>query len=271
MTTRRSTQKLTALGAAALVGSLALGGCSAQAEPAATAAGVPAATAAPASTTESASDSARVALVREYLSAVASGDTEASWALLSPESQAFYGTVDTYKSIHDTNGTVTATEAAALSAAPLVETEGTEGAFTLVSAATSEHADAWIVREGDAGLRIDDAGIPPTGPSLYWWNNPAAGPEDQTGPAPYDPASPVRISFAVADPANGPSLVGSPTVIDVWQGNQRIDATLESASDAERTFVMNTTPDAQPHAVTVVWKVSHDSHEWRSSTVLLTS
>jgi hypothetical protein len=210
-------------------------------------------------------------LVRDYLSAIASGDTDASWALLSPESQAFYGTIDTYKSIRETDGTVTPTEATALSAAPLVDTQGPEGAFNLISAATSENADAWIVRETDGGLRIDDAGIPPTGSSLYWWNNPAAGPEDQTGPAPYDPASPVTISFAAADPANGPSLVGSSETLYAWQGDQRIDATLETASDAERTFAVNTTPETGPHAVTVVWKVSNDSHDWRSSTVLLTS
>ena len=273
MTTRRSTQTVTLLGAISLIGSVALVGCSASpstpsstADPAGSA--TPASTPAPAETT---AESPEIALARDYLDAIAAGDSQTSWSLLSPESQAFYGSVDTYEQLAATDGTVTADEATELASAQLVAAEGPEGAITVVSGATADAADAWIVRQTDSGLRIDDAGVPPTGESVYSWTNPAAGPEDQTGEAAYDPASPVAISFAVADPADGRSLVGSPETIYAWQGDQPVDATLDAASDAQRTFVVNTTPETGPHAVTVVWQVGGDSHEWRSSTVLLTS
>ena len=273
MTTRRSTQNVTVLGVITLLGSAALVGCSASpstppstADPAGstTTSSTPAATPSPAETPE-------IALARDHLDAVATNDYQAGWSLLSAESQAFYGSVDTYAQMAASDGTVTADEAAELATAQLVAAEGPEGAITVVSGATADAADAWIVRETDSGLRIDDAGVPPTGESLYSWTNPAAGPEDQAGDAAYDPASPVAISFAAADPANGPSLVGSPETIYAWQGDQPVDATLDAASDAQRTFIVNTTPETGPHAVTVVWKVGADSHEWRSSTVLLTS
>jgi hypothetical protein len=272
MTTQRSTQTLTVLGVLSVLGSAALVGCTAQATPAEPVAGTTSAsTTAAATPTASPVETPEIALVRDYVDAIATGDLQASWSMLSPESQAFYGSVDTYERLAPTGGTVTADEAAALSTATLVAAEGPEGAITVVSGATADAADAWIVRETDSGLRIDDAGVPPTGESVYSWINPAAGPEDQTGEAAYDPASPVTISFAVADPADGRSLVGSPEMIYAWQGDQPVDARVDAASDAQRTFVVNTTPETGPHAVTVVWKVGTDSHEWRSSTVLLTS
>ncbi|MDN4642110.1 hypothetical protein QCD70_17830 [Agreia sp. PsM10] len=272
MTTRRSTQTLTVLGALTLLGSAALVGCTSQTTPAEPVAGTTSAsTTAAATPTATPAETPEIALARDYLDAVAAGDLQASWSMLSPESQAFYGSVETYEQLAPTGGTVTADEAAALSTATLVAAEGPEGAITVVSGATADAADAWIVRQTDSGLRIDDAGVPPTGESVYSWTNPAAGPEDQTGEAAYDPASPVTISFAVADPADGRSLVGSPETIYAWQGDQPVEATLDAGSDAQRTFVVNTTPETGPHAVTVVWQVGGDSHEWRSSTVLLTS
>jgi hypothetical protein len=157
MATPRGTQVLPVLTAAALA--VALTGCAPAAAPAETAAAAEttaSATPAPETTTQ---DAPATALTREYLDAIAQGDYETSWSLLSDESQAFYGTVDTYSSNYELDGTVTAAEAAELGEGELTESEGPEGAFTLVNGSTDTIADAWIVRETDAGLRIDDSGV----------------------------------------------------------------------------------------------------------------
>lgn len=267
MTTSRGTQVLPVLTAAALA--VALTGCAPAAAPAETAAAAEttaSATPTPENTTQ---DAPATALTREYLDAIAQGDYETSWSLLSDESQAFYGTVDTYSSNYELDGTVTAAEAAELGEGELTESEGPEGAFTLVNGSTDTIADAWIVRETDAGLRIDDSGVPPTGESTYWWTNPSAGAEDQTDPGVYEPSTPLSIRFAAVDPADGPSRVGSPTTIWAWQDGEPIEAELDAASGAERAFILAKKPESTPHAVTVVWQVGDDSLEWRSSTVVI--
>ena len=116
-----------------------------------------------------------VEVVREYLDAATAGDSAAAWALLTPEAQAFYPSEQQFASAFGRDGTVTPEAAGQLAGAVFREAEALEGAVTVVSATTEAEADAWVVRESSVGLRIDDAGVPSTGDSVYEWTNPAAG------------------------------------------------------------------------------------------------
>lgn len=217
--------------------------------------------------------SAEQAIVARYLDAVADGDTAAAWALLSPEAQQFYGAEQTYASVSPTDGTVTADEAAVLRDAELVSAEGPEGAFTLVGATTDDLADAWVVRETADGLRVDDAGVPPTGDSLYEWTNPAAGPEDQTaGGAAYDTTTPASISFAspLSQDQAEPSVVGYPDTLWAFVDGRplgSIDAV--SAGSGKRFTTEVGESSGAGRGLTVVWQTGDDSLGWRSSTVVL--
>ncbi|NRD26217.1 hypothetical protein [Frigoribacterium sp. VKM Ac-2836] len=217
--------------------------------------------------------SAEQAIVTRYLDAIADADTAAAWALLSPEAQDFYGSESTFASTSATDGTVTPDEAAVLRDAPLVSAEGPEGAFTLVSATTDELADAWVVRETADGLRVDDAGVPPTGDSLYEWINPAAGAEDQTaGGAAYDTTAPASISFASpqSQDQTEPSVVGYPDTLWVFlDGEQLPSIAAVSAGSGKRFTTEIGESSGAGRGLTVVWQTGDDSLGWRSSTVVL--
>lgn len=217
--------------------------------------------------------SAEQALVARYLDATADGDTAAAWALLSPEAQQFYGTEQTHASTSPADGTVTPDEAAVLRDAELVSVEGPEGAFTLVSATTDDLADGWVVRETDDGLRIDDAGVPPTGDSLYEWTNPAAGAEDQTaGGAAYDATAPASISFAspLSQDQTEPSVVGYPDTLWVFvDGRSLSSVEAVSAGSGKRFTTEVGESSGAGRGLTVVWQTGADSLGWRSSTVVL--
>jgi hypothetical protein len=218
-----------------------------------------------------------VELVRDYLDAVAAGDAAAAWQLLTPESQAAHPSEQQYASLLGGDGTVTADEAGQLVGATFDETSGPEDAFTLVSATTEAEADAWVVRESSAGLRIDDAGVPPTGDSVYEWTNPAAGAEDATseaGAAPFDDAAPASLSFAAPASADaaGPSTVGYPNGLFAWIDGVEtaVDEPVSAGSGREFTIpVGSASSDGAPRGLTVVWQVDGAPAHFRSSTVLL--
>jgi hypothetical protein len=263
-----------ALAAGALVAATGCTSDPAVTAPTAAGTGSPGATAtATAAPTDAAPASAEQALVVRYLDAIADGDTAAAWALLSPEAQQFYGTEQTFASSSPSDGTVTPDEASVLRGAELASAEGPEGAFTLVSATTDDLADAWIVRETADGLRVDDAGVPPTGDSLYEWTNPAAGAEDQTaGGAAYDTTVPASISFASpqSQDQTGPSVVGYPDTLWVFLDGQQLPSMEAASAGSGKRFTTEVGESSGAgRGLTVVWQTGADSLGWRSSTVVL--
>ncbi len=275
-----------ALAAAALAAVAVLGltaGCTADAEGAAPtvtitpAPGSVATGSASAEPAETPDASPAVALVRQYLDAAAAGDAAAAWPLLSPESQAAYPSEQQFASAFGRDGTVTAEAAGQLLAAPFTEATAAEGVVTVVSATTEAEADAWLVRESSAGLRIDDAGVPSTGDSAYEWTNPAVGPEDaavDAGAAPFDDSAPASVSFAspASADAEGPSTVGYPNGLSAWVDGVEIpvDEPVSAGSGREFTIPVGSAPtDGAPRGLTVMWQVGTDPAHFRSSTVLL--
>ncbi|WP_209559527.1 hypothetical protein [Frigoribacterium sp. PvP032] len=218
-----------------------------------------------------------VELVREYLDAAAAGDAAAAWALLTPEAQAFYPSEQQFTSAFGRDGTVTPEAAGQLAGATFDEAEALEGAVTVVSATTDAEADAWVVRESSAGLRIDDAGVPSTGDSVYEWTNPAAGAEDvqsDAGAASFDDSAPASLSFAspASADATGPSTVGYPTGLFAFVDGVEtpVDEPVSAGSGREFTIpVGSASTDGAPRGLTVVWQVGDAPASFRSSTVLL--
>ena len=218
-----------------------------------------------------------VELVREYLDAATVGDAAAAWALLTPEAQAFYPSEQQFSSAFGRDGTVTPEAAGQLAGATFQEVEALEGAVTVVSATTEAEADAWVVRESSAGLRIDDAGVPSTGDSVYEWTNPAAGAEDvqsDAGAASFDDSAPASLSFAspASADATGPSTVGYPNGLFAFLDGVEtpVDEPVSAGSGREFTIpVGSASTDAAPRGLTVVWQVGDAPASFRSSTVLL--
>jgi hypothetical protein len=266
--TRRN---ITIIGGSVLALTLALTGCTAT-EPASSTPD----SSAPAPQTPSATPEQSTAdtVVREYLSAIAAEDSAAAWPLLTPEAQSFYGgDPEVYASWFGRDGITTPEEATAFDDVEFTETEGPEGAFTLVSATTDTAADAWIVRETDAGPLIDDAGIPTTGGLLYEWRNPASGAEDAEEPGAFDPATPATLFFSSPQSADSdvPSTIGYPDTVWAYVDGTEVPAEVGAASDAgkEFTVVTDTTAIDTPQALTVVWQTGDDALGWRSTTALL--
>lgn len=266
-------RNITIIGGSILALSLTLTGCTST-EPAASAP----ATSAPAvpMPTETASPEASAAetLVRDYLDAIVAEDSEAAWALLTPEAQSFYGDdPGVYSSWFGRDGITTPVVAAAFADVEFTETEGPEGAFTLVGARTGTAADAWIVRDTESGPLLDDAGVPPTGSSVYEWRNPATGAEGVSEePVAFDPSEPASIFFAspASMDSDGPSTIGYPDTVWAYADDTELPTELGPASDAGRMFLA--TPDAEadgPRALTFVWQIGTDSTGWRSSTALI--
>ncbi|TWX35577.1 hypothetical protein ES689_13430 [Frigoribacterium sp. ACAM 257] len=222
-------------------------------------------------------ESPEVQLVREYLDAAAAGDAAAAWPLLTPEAQAFYPSEQQFASAFGRDGTVTPEAAGQLVGATFQEAEALEGAVTVVSVTTEAEADAWVVRESSAGLRIDDAGVPSTGDSVYEWTNPAAGAEDvqsDAGAASFDDSAPASISFAspASADATGPSVVGYPTGLFAFVDGVEtpVDEPVSAGSGRQFTIpVGSASTDGAPRGLTVVWQVGDAPASFRSSTVLL--
>jgi hypothetical protein len=220
-----------------------------------------------------------VELVREYLDAAAAGDAAAAWALLTPEAQAFYPSEQQFASLFGRDGTVTPEAAGQLAGATFTEVQAFEDVATVVSATTEAEADAWIVRESSAGLRIDDAGVPSTGDSVYEWTNPAVGAEDvaasaDAGAAPFDDSAPASLTFAspASADATGPSTVGYPNGVSAFVDGVETptDEPVSAGSGREFTIpVGSASTDGAPRGLTVVWQVGTSPASFRSSTVLL--
>ena len=272
MDTRRN---VTIIGGSVLALSLALTGCT-QTEPvSSTPASSEPAPETPSTTPEQTPEqSTAETVVREYLAAIAAEDSAAAWPLLTPEAQSFYGgDPEVYASWFGRDGITTLEEATVFADAEFTEAEGPEGAFTLVSATTDTAADAWIVRETDAGPLLDDAGIPTTGGSLYEWRNPASGAEDAEAPGAFDPATPATLFFAspASFDSEVPSTIGYPDTVWAYVDGAEVPADVGAASDAGRDFtvVTDATASDTPQALTVVWQTGDDSLGWRSTTTLL--
>jgi hypothetical protein len=218
-----------------------------------------------------------VELVREYLDAAAAGDAAAAWPLLTPEAQAFYPSEQQFASAFGRDGTVTPEAAGQLAGATFTEVTAFEDVVTVVSATTDAEADAWVVRESSAGLRIDDAGVPSTGDSVYEWTNPAAGAEDaqlDAGAASFDDSAPASLSFAspASADATGPSTVGWPNGLSAFVDGvgTPVDEPVSAGSGREFTIPVGTaSTDGVPRGLTVVWQVGTSPASFRSSTVLL--
>ncbi|WP_411700951.1 hypothetical protein, partial [Conyzicola sp.] len=185
-----------------------------------------------------------------------------AWALLSPETQATYdSSAETYAEYSLDNETVTAADAKLLADATLVVTPGPGDGFQLVSARSVGTADAWVVRDTDAGLRIDDPGIPPTGERPFTWRNPSGGV--------YDTAAPPMIFFQTFYGEGGETDVisGPPETITGFADGAEVEVTKEAASGAGANFVADVPDDA--FALTIVWAPDDASPMMQSSTVTL--
>jgi hypothetical protein len=224
------------------------------------------------SATEPAIDDAPTALVADYLDAIASGDAAAAFALLSPEAQATYNSSpETFAEYSDLDGTVTSAEAAGFATTELTSSPGPEGAWQLVSAQTTDAADAWIVRESSAGLRIDDYGIPPTGDAPYEWRNPDAGPEDSGESGAYDPGTAPTIYYPYFYGPGGETdvIAEPPTSTFGYLDGVEVTVRVDVASGAGTEYVAEIPAGSEGSALTVVWDPDNESPLWRSSTVLL--
>lgn len=274
MTDRRRSTRVIAGSAIALV--LALSGCAGS--EAVSSASSPVDPAAPSTTPtseETAEATPAASVVREYLAAIAAEDSATAWALLTPEAQGFYGgDSEVYATWFGQDGITTADEARAFAEADLTETEGPEGAVTLVSASTDSAADAWVVRDTGDGALVDDAGVPPTGSAVYEWRNPASGTDDDTDTGEYDASAPASVWFAspLAFGSDEPSTLGYPDDVWAYAGDTQVPAALASASEAGHLFevaadALPTT--GAPLAITIVWQVGEGSAGWRSTTTLL--
>ncbi|GAB3607842.1 hypothetical protein GCM10027413_32510 [Conyzicola nivalis] len=202
------------------------------------------------------------ALVSEYLDAIALGNQGGAWELLSPETQATYdSSAETYAEYSLDNETVTATDAEVFAEAPLVVTDGPENGFQLVSAQTTDIADAWIVRDTDVGLRIDDPGVPPTGQRPFTWQNPKDGVYDSTV------APMIFFQTFYGEGGETDVISGPPETIVGYADSVEVPVTKEAASGAGANFVADVPAGA--FALTVVWAPDDESPLFQSSTVTL--
>lgn len=226
----------------------------------------------PASTTEPERVDPAVELVGEYLEAIAEGDDSAAWALLSPEAQEIYVTEQVYADARAIDGSVSPEHAALLLDAGLVSYAVPDSQATQVSASTgmvstdetAEEivADAWIVRDTDAGPRIDDVGEPATGPTPYTWRNP-----DLEAGTPFDEATPATIYFQRID--NGTDVLPEPpATISAWIDGTPSTVTLDVAAGSGAEYIVDS-PAVTGQVLTLAWILDPASPLWRTTTIVL--
>jgi len=202
------------------------------------------------------------AAVADYLDAIALGNVAGAWKLLSPETQATYNdSAATYAEYAPTNETVTAAGARALATTGFVVTSGPEDAYQVVSARSGDLADAWIVRDSSAGLRIDDPGIPPTGERPYTWTNPDDAAFDSTAP----PTIYFQTVYGSGDETD--VLTEPPTTIVGYADDAEVAVTRNASAGSGADFVAEVPVGTK--VLTVVWAPDPDSPLWQSSTVTL--
>jgi len=202
------------------------------------------------------------AAVADYLEAIALGNVAGAWRLLSPETQATYNdSAKTYAQYAPDNETVTAAGARALAATGFDVVAGPEDAFQLVSARSGDLADAWIVRESSAGLRIDDPGIPPTGERPFRWSNP----EDTA----FDTTKPPTIYFQTGHGSGGETDVTTapPATVVGYADGAEVEVTQNASAGSGADFVAEVSDGTE--VLTVVWAPDPESPLWQSSTVTL--
>lgn len=267
------TPRILALTAVAAAGCLSLAGCTdtpvASSPTAAASVPVPDPVTSSSSPSSSSSDEA-VAVVQEYLVAVQDERYVDALALLTPESRALVGSAEQLASSvgivrpEEATGFLGTDGVIASGAGPTVDS-------TLVTAVRDRVADAWLVRSTTEGLRIDDAGVPPTGGTPYEWVNPPIGPEEGDGAAAVDVGAPASIIFTDLSQdagVEGPGLVGYPQQLSAYLGVSEVAAEA-AGTDTQRRWDItfdaaqwgaDTTP------LTVVWEVESGSDQWRTST-----
>jgi hypothetical protein len=182
--------------------------------------------------------------------------------MLSPETQATYNdSAQTYAEYASGNETISAAGARALATTDFVVTAGPGDAFQLVSARSGDLADAWVVRDAGAGLRIDDPGVPPTGERPFTWTNP-----DDTA---FDSTRPPTIYFQTSYGGGGETdvLAGPPESIVGYADGAEVAMTQNASAGSGADFVAEVPEDAE--VLTVVWAPDPDSPLWQSSTVTL--
>lgn len=242
---------------------LALAGCTASPPAAA-----PSAPAEPAVTAEPERVDPAVQLVTDYLEAVAADDTAAAWALLSPETQAIHASERGLAEAQATDRVVSASDSAVLLGGGLVSYAVPDSAVTQVTARVSTTAapgavaSAWIVRDTDAGPRIDDVGLPSTGQTPYTWVNP-----DLDAGTPFDPAEPAMVYFARI--FSGDEVMSDPpATITAWLDGVPSTVTLNAAAGSGAEFVVDS-PGATGQVLTVAWVLDPASPLWRTDTIVL--
>lgn len=213
-----------------------------------------------------------IAVVKSYLSAVQAEQWTDAYALLSDGARTAVGSEQQFADAA-ASGIVRPDAAAGyLGTDGVIEaTEGPVAGSVLVTAVRDRIADAWLVRPADGDARIDDAGVPPTGQSLYEWVNPAAGPEDVRDVAPLDPSTPAAIIFTDPGEDAGQNLVGYPDELTAYLGTTEAAASLASSEDQLRWDISVDTEQLASGTVplTVVWKAGGDGDLWRTSTTAL--
>jgi hypothetical protein len=210
------------------------------------------------------------ALAVDYLEAIAAGDDEAAFALLSPESQEWYTDATVFSSARTQDGSLTAEAAADVLTANVRTTEGPEGGFYVVTLSSGPVADSFVVRAEESGMVVDDPGVPTTGPTAWEWQNPAVGPDDDREPEPYSGSSAPTMLFATVVDAGGEVLVAPPaSAFGVVDGTE-VPVVVNPDEGEGALATVGEQLSARGQTVTIAWQAAPTSPMWRTSTVSLT-
>lgn len=210
------------------------------------------------------------ALAVDYLEAIAAGDDDAAFALLSPESQEWYTDASVFSSARTQDGSLTAEAAADVLTANVRTTEGPEGGFYVVTLSSGPVADSFVVRAENSGMVVDDPGVPTTGPTAWEWQNPAVGPDDDREPEPYSGSSAPTMLFATVVDASGEVLVAPPaSAFGVVDGTE-VPVVVNPDEGEGALATVGEQLSARGQTVTIAWQAAPTSPMWRTSTVSLT-
>ena len=208
------------------------------------------------------------ALAVGYLEAIAAGDDEAAFALLSPESQDWYTDASGFSSTRLQDGSLTPEAASDVLTGAVRTTAGPEGGFFVVTVSAGSFADSFVVRTEDTGMVVDDPGVPTTGPSAWEWQNPAVGPDDDRQQARYAGSSAPTIRFTTVVDASGTVLAEPPTSALGAVDGTEVPVVLRADED-ERLATVGEQLAARGQTVTIAWQPDPESAMWRTSTVTL--
>lgn len=210
------------------------------------------------------------ALAVDYLEAIAAGDDDAAFALLSPESQEWYTDASVFSSARTQDGSLTAEAAADVLTANVRTTEGPEGGFYVVTLSSGPVADSFVVRAENSGMVVDDPGVPTTGPTAWEWQNPAVGPDDDREPEPYSGSSAPTMLFATVVDASGEVLVAPPASAFGVVDGAEVPVVVNPDEGEGALATVGEQLSARGQTVTIAWQAAPTSPMWRTSTVSLT-